>query len=138
MENNIIYCHLYPQECEALQWTDNYVEMKHFCGDNCTITFESCPLDDFFSLQVEDGLRGFGVNVPLNDYVVRMGNNVYTVIRASDFDEYFCSSVEAEEETPIDWNPKKTEIPPVLPIDDHGPLSTPPIVCENIEDYLKL
>ena len=74
---------------EAVKWNDNLSEMKRFCGDNCKITYETCSIDDFFLLTVYDALKDREVTVALHSYVIRLDENMYTVMDKQDFDLFF-------------------------------------------------
>lgn len=77
-----------PKEIKAIQWTDNCSEMKHFCGNYCTITYEYAPgLDDFWMLTV-DTIHDT-VNVALNDWVVKLDKNTFIVVKNFDFKNFF-------------------------------------------------
>lgn len=80
---------LKEREVEYLIWNDNLANMKHFCGENCKITYESCCIDDYFLLVVDDFIKRQKVSVALHDYVVKFGDDMFTVVKAEDFDEYF-------------------------------------------------
>lgn len=79
---------LKEKEFEAIQWKDNISEMKRFCLENCTITFETCCIDDYWYLVVNDRY-GNKIGVPLKDWVVKLGEGEFIVVRNEDFNEYF-------------------------------------------------
>ena len=80
-----------PLEIEYVIWKDNLAEMKHFCGDQCVITYESCYLDDYWSLMVNDCINPENSkhDVALGNYVVKLGENCFTVIDSMDFNDIF-------------------------------------------------
>ena len=63
--------------------------MKRFCGENCKITYEICPIDEYFLLRVYDALKDREVTVALHSYVIRLDENTYTVMDKQDFDLFF-------------------------------------------------
>lgn len=81
--------YLKPREVEAIRWTDNLPEMKQFCGENCTITYESTPLDDFFKLVIYDFVKEKEDSVPFGNYVVCFGEDMFTTMSESDLRKYF-------------------------------------------------
>lgn len=98
--------YLKPREVEAIRWTDNLPEMKHFCGKNCTITYESTPLDDFFQLVIDDFVKEKEVSVPFGNYVVCFGKDMFTTMSESDLMKYFtvteCVEIPSEIDEPVD------------------------------------
>lgn len=79
---------LKEKELEAIQWKDNLSEMKRFCLKNCTITYETCCIDDYWLLVVLDR-DGNEIGVPLQDWVVKLGEDEFIVVSNEDFNEYF-------------------------------------------------
>ena len=73
-------------EVDYLKWTDNLHEMKVFCP--CVITYESCCIDDYYSLTIYDDLRENEVIVPLGNYVVKF-NNILTHVDPETFELLF-------------------------------------------------
>lgn len=61
-------------EVDYLKWTDNLHEIKVFCP--CVITYESCCIDDYYSLTIYDDLREAEVIVPLGNYVIKFNNMI--------------------------------------------------------------
>lgn len=82
-------CILKNKVCEALQWTDNYHEMKVFCWDKCKITYETSYIDLFFMLTVDDFIYGGFRSVPINDWVVKIDDETFTVMNNETFREWF-------------------------------------------------
>lgn len=91
---------------DAVRWHDNCSEMKRFCHDCCTITYETCCVDDYWKLVVNDYFQHNKVAVALGDYVVKLSEKCFFVVREDDFDEFFkvipVSQVKAEKENHIE------------------------------------
>lgn len=82
-------------ELECITWHDNLSEMKHFCGDDCTITYESCHIDDYYNLSLYDALKRKNVNVALHDYVIKLPDDIgFTVCGRELFDSFFTKEEE--------------------------------------------
>lgn len=73
-------------EVDYLKWTDNLHEMKVFCS--CVITYESCCIDDYYSLTIYDDIRENDVIVPLGNYVIKF-NNILTHVDPETFELLF-------------------------------------------------
>lgn len=80
MENKTVTLQLKKNCFDALQWKDNLHEMKTFCMDNCTITYETCHIDDYWSLKVLNGITGKEVAVALYDWVIKIDDNFFIVV----------------------------------------------------------
>lgn len=63
---------------EALAWEDNCGEIKRFCGEDATITYE-VSVEEFWNLQIYDRLKERKVTVALHDYVVKIPGGVTVV-----------------------------------------------------------
>lgn len=89
---------------EAVQWSDNIDEMKNFCGRNCIITYESCSIENYFLLKINDFDTLQPVCVPIGDWVVKIDTDHFIVVKDEDFDVYFGVCVDKEEamESPDD------------------------------------
>lgn len=88
--NKINKAILKAKEVEYLQWNDNYVEMKVFCGSNCVITYEMCPgIDTYFNLELNDFIRDRKSTVAFNDYVIKFDDGCFTHVSPLEFKEYF-------------------------------------------------
>ena len=77
------------KEFEAVRWNDNCSEMKRFCGDKCTITYETCCIDDYWSLKVYDYLKHGYVTVALWDYVIKIDDGKLFVLTSDDVKLFF-------------------------------------------------
>ena len=78
-----------PNTVEYLKWNDNVSDMKRFCGDSCVITYETCHIDDYILLRLDDCLKGENYIVPLHNYVIKLDDNMFTAIDSNMFDKYF-------------------------------------------------
>lgn len=74
---------------EYVVWNDNLSEMKHFCLDQCKITYETCEIDDYWHLQVYDDFREKWVTVPLGHRVVKLGPDDFIVVDPGRFKALF-------------------------------------------------
>lgn len=66
-------------DCEYLEWIDNPGEMKRFCPE-CTITYETCAIEDFWSLKIYDCILEKERIVPLKEKVVKLSENNFCLI----------------------------------------------------------
>lgn len=114
-------------EVEYVVWHDNLAEMKHFCGEDCVITYESCHIDDYFNLSVDDCMKEKKVNVPTGHYVVKIPEFGLTVMDPIDFNLFF-EKVQQEDDK------KETSVPE--PKAEDNPIET--VLEESIEDDVLL
>ena len=77
-------------EVEFLRCTgENLSEIKHFCLNAVTITYEVCEIDDYWCIKLHDCLSGKTEVVPNGDYIVKLPNGGFTIVDSDDFEEYF-------------------------------------------------
>lgn len=70
---------------------EQFRELKKFCGDSIKISYESCMIDDFWLIQLEDSLQHKLVTVPDSAFIIKIENG-FTVLDAHDTYEYFEAS----------------------------------------------
>lgn len=75
---------------------NQFSELKRMCGNNITITFETCYLDDYWLVKLYDCLREKEVTVPDFSYIIKLDEDSFTVIDALDFENWFEKTDEDE------------------------------------------
>lgn len=69
--------------------TKQFPELKRFCGDDVTITYESCCIDDYWCIRLFDYLKDEEEIVPINDFILKLGDGIFTILSSEDYNEYF-------------------------------------------------
>lgn len=91
--------YLKQREIEFLMWTgDNISDMKRFCKEDCSITYEIADgIDEYWQLKVYDSLLNEMVTVSVGCFIVKLSDDTFIVASATAFGEYFECFVKAGE-----------------------------------------